>query len=52
MATAAADPLDRVHLVLDVAGMAPIIGEPADALNTVLYFIQGIQPTAPCPPWR
>jgi hypothetical protein len=41
MATAAADPLDRVHLVLDVAGMAPIIGEPADALNTVLYFIQG-----------
>ena len=37
---------DRLHVkashnVLDVFGVVPIIGEPADALNGILYAIQG-----------
>lgn len=35
------DPLERVHLVLDVIGLAPILGGPADVANTVLYFLEG-----------
>jgi hypothetical protein len=35
------DSLERVHLALDVIGLAPAIGAPADAVNGVLYFIEG-----------
>jgi hypothetical protein len=35
------NPLERIHFVLDVIGLAPVIGEPADAANGVLYFIEG-----------
>jgi hypothetical protein len=32
---------EEIHLILDVVGMAPILGEPADAINSVLYFSEG-----------
>ena len=39
----ATDPLGTTHTGLDVAGAVPGIGEPADALNAVLYSIEGDQ---------
>jgi RHS repeat-associated core domain len=33
--------IKAVHAVLDVGGMAPGVGEPADALNGLLYSIEG-----------
>jgi hypothetical protein len=35
------DPLARVHLTLDVMGLAPVLGTPADLANTVLYALEG-----------
>jgi hypothetical protein len=35
------DPLARVHLALDVMGLAPVLGTPADLANTILYAIEG-----------
>jgi A nuclease family of the HNH/ENDO VII superfamily with conserved AHH len=35
------DPLARVHLILDVMGLAPVLGTPADLANTVLYALEG-----------
>jgi hypothetical protein len=33
--------LDVVQTVLDVAGVVPVIGEPADAVNAAIYLAQG-----------
>jgi hypothetical protein len=33
--------MDRVHFVLDVLGLAPVVGEAADLGNSVLYFAEG-----------
>jgi hypothetical protein len=34
-------PLDRVHFVLDIIGLAPVLGGPADGVNSALYFVEG-----------
>jgi hypothetical protein len=41
VAPAPGDPLSRVHLALDVAGLAPVIGGPADATNAIIYTLEG-----------
>jgi LysM repeat protein len=33
--------LSGVHTALDVAGLTPVLGEPADALNALLYLAEG-----------
>jgi hypothetical protein len=35
------DPMALVHLTLDVMGLAPVLGTPADLANTVLYALEG-----------
>lgn len=37
----AAGPLDRIHFVLDMAGLIPGIGESADMTNGILYLAEG-----------
>lgn len=35
------NPVDAVHVALDVVGMVPIVGEIADGINGTIYLIQG-----------
>ena len=35
------DPSTAIHLTLDVLGMIPVIGEPADGLNALIYLAEG-----------
>ena len=35
------DPLDAVQTGLDLVGLVPVIGEPADAINGVIYLARG-----------
>jgi hypothetical protein len=35
------DDLARVHLGLDVMGLTPVLGGPADLANTILYAVEG-----------
>jgi hypothetical protein len=39
--TVLSDPSTATHLVLDVLGMIPVIGEPADGLNALIYLAEG-----------
>jgi hypothetical protein len=39
--TVLSDPSTATHLVLDALGMIPVIGEPADGLNALIYLAEG-----------
>jgi hypothetical protein len=30
-----------IHTVLDISGMVPVIGEPCDGLNAIMYYVDG-----------
>jgi hypothetical protein len=35
------DPLDNLQSLLDMGGMIPVIGEPADGVNAIIYYVRG-----------
>ncbi|MCP4087594.1 MAG: hypothetical protein GY745_21495, partial [Actinomycetia bacterium] len=33
--------LDNLHIVLDIAGMVPVIGNVADGINATIFLLEG-----------